>query len=484
MKRIAVPVLFLIAFALASLQLVPAHVGLAQTSGTPSAQEGTEPPAPGETPALGETPQAEPPPPTEEGLLEGIVGPTRTPRPTLSPGRIEENVARLAQRAGFYRAELLGLRATDWINLAISLLFVLAGYLLGTVLIRRVLPPLAKRTASEFDDRLLAAVGAGLRWLIVIWALDYATQRLVFVSVEAKSVLRDAYVVAAMTLLVSMGWKLVGLADAWYRERSKEAGREDELAPVITLLTRVGRILVVIIGVTLLLSYFGVYVTAVFAALGLGGLAFSLAARDTIADAIAGFIVLVDRPFRIGDRIEIQNVGTWGDVIDIGLRTTRIRTRDNRLVIVPNSIIGSSQVVNYSYPDPRYRIQTHVGIAYGTDNDLVEKIIVDAVRQVDGVLPDRPVDALYIEMGESAMIYRVRWWIESYVDTRRMFHRVHKALQRALDDAGIESPFPTQSLDLQVEPETAERIAQAFRPATHDSASEQTGKVQRHQRDR
>jgi len=199
---------------------------------------------------------------------------------------------------------------------------------------------------------------------------------------------------------------------------------------------------------TILLAHFGANTAAVGVALALAGLAISLGARDTIADAIAGFIILVDRPFRIGDRVEIQGDGTWGDVADIGLRTTRIRTRDNRMVILPNSLINGNQVVNYSYPDPRYRIETTVGIAYGTDRGLARQTIVEAVRQVDGVLPDMPVEALYIEMGNSAMVFRVRWWIESYVDTLSMFDRVHDALQDALDAAGIEMPYPTHTLHL------------------------------------
>jgi small conductance mechanosensitive channel len=73
--------------------------------------------------------------------------------------------------------------------------------------------------------------------------------------------------------------------------------------------------------------------------LGLGGFAHSLAARDTIEDMIAGLIILIDQPFRVGDRIEIAGLGTWGDVTTIGMRTTSIRTRDNRMVIVPNSSI-------------------------------------------------------------------------------------------------------------------------------------------------
>ena len=139
---------------------------------------------------------------------------------------------------------------------------------------------------------------------------------------------------------------------------------------------------------------------------------------------------------------------------------------------MPNSVIGANQVINYSYPDPRYRIQTHVGIAYGSDIEVARRIIVDTVRQVEGVLPEEPVDVLYIEMGDSARIFRVRWWIVSYVDTRQVLDRVHTAVERALNEAGIEMPFPTQSISLQLAPETAKLLPQAPErtPTEHSSA--------------
>jgi MscS family membrane protein len=149
--------------------------------------------------------------------------------------------------------------------------------------------------------------------------------------------------------------------------------------------------------------------------------------------------------------------------VEIGLRTTRIRTLDNRMVIVPNSILSKNQVINYTFPDPRYRTQTHVGIAYGTDIEAARRLIVDTVQRLEGVLPDKPVDVLYHEMGDSAMIFRVRWWIESYTDMRRIIDQVHTALQQILDAAGIEMPYPTEAVNVQVEPETAERLARAFR---------------------
>jgi small-conductance mechanosensitive channel len=192
--------------------------------------------------------------------------------------------------------------------------------------------------------------------------------------------------------------------------------------------------------------------------LGIGSLAIALAAQTVLGDTITGFAIMVDRPFRIGDRIEIQDLDTWGDVVDIGLRSSRIRTRDNRMVIVPNSIIGKSLVVNYSYPDTQYRIQVHIGIAYGSDIELARKTMIETVQKVEGVLPDRQVEALFLEFGDSALIFRVRWWLESYVDTRRMFDRVNTALYEALERAGIELPFPQRDLHHKIDPHELEPL--------------------------
>ena len=423
----------------------------------------------GQQTALAQTPEPATTPvpaaaePTATSIVDAVLPATRTPMPTATPDVISEGVERLTEATGLAGETFLGLTIEDWINLAISLVIVLIGYLVGTWLIRKILVRLVRRTATRFDDQFLETFGSDIRWLVTLFALDFATQRLGFIGAEAKSLLSDLYFLLGLVVAVRMALHLISMADTEATKRAAQQGREDELAPVITLLARVGRVVAVLVALTIFLSRLGINVTAFAAALGLGGLAISLAAKDTIADAIAGFIILVDRPFRIGDRIEIQGIDTWGDVVDIGLRTTRIRTRDNRMVIVPNSSIGANQVINYTYPDPRYRIQTHVGIAYGTDIEQARRIIVDTVRQVEGVIQEKPIDALYIEMGDSAMIFRVRWWIESYVDTRHMFDRVHTALQHALDEAGIESPFPTQSLNVRLEGERAEPAPKAPR---------------------
>jgi len=411
----------------------------------------TSEPAPTPTVAQAETPGLETArPPEGEGSKDkdtavGDILVTQTPEPTATPDRVAQEVSRITRASGLARKSFLGLGTNDWINLGISFVYVLIAYAIGSLVTHGVLRWAVGHTSTEFGDALRNAIDPYLRWLVVVLALSFATRRLAFLEAELKAFLTDLYFVLGLVLSFIVVWRLINLAHNWYRERLAQQGRAEELDPVLILFTRASHIGLVVVGLTVLLSHFGINVTSLIAALGIGGLAFSLAAQDTLADAISGFIILADRPYRVGDRIEIQGEGTWGDVVEIGLRTTRIRTRDNRMVIVPNSMIGRNQVVNYTYPDPRYRIETHVKVAYGADIDTVRRTIVGAVRGVEGVLPDKPVDALYIEMGDWAMVFRVRWWIESYVDTRRIYDRVHAALQEALDEAGIEMPYPTQS---------------------------------------
>ncbi|HSR33700.1 MAG TPA: hypothetical protein VLY63_24300, partial [Anaerolineae bacterium] len=127
------------------------------------------------------SPEDASPTPAPTDLLEGVIM-TRAPEPTATPGRIEQQVEEVVEIVGLARATFLGISVVDWINLAISLLYVLAGYLIGTWLIRSILLRVVRRTRTEFDDRILETVVGDVRWLVVILALYLATMRLTFAS--------------------------------------------------------------------------------------------------------------------------------------------------------------------------------------------------------------------------------------------------------------------------------------------------------------
>lgn len=388
-------------------------------------------------------------------IMEGGIIATRTPMPTSTPGLLVVGAEEITTQLGLNQRVFLGLSLDDWLVLLFSALLVLGVYLLATWLVKRVFPRLARRTRTQFDDRLLETSSKEIQWLVLILTFQVVTPRLVFISAEIKSLLMDLYFVLALALIIRLTWHGIELIEEEAHRRLIEQGREVEMAPVLKLVVISGQAVVIIFFGSILLSHFGIEVGGFVAALGIGGLALSLAARDTIADAIAGLIILIDRPFRVGDRIEVHVLETWGDVTKIGLRSTNILTRDNRMVIVPNSTISNNEIVNYSYPDPRYRIQTHISIAYGTSIKTIQSLVIDTLREVEGVMQDHNIDVLYHEMGDSAMIFRIRWWISSYADKRRVMDQVHIALQEAIDGAGLVSPFNTQTIDLQISPESA-----------------------------
>jgi small-conductance mechanosensitive channel len=398
-----------------------------------------------------------PPEGTADDGLAGVVA-SRTPAPTRVAGPVEREVSEITNAAGVADTSLLGLTTADWINLAVSVLTVLLTLVLSGPVLKRVLQRAVKTTSTEFDDRIVKSIVPPVRWLVVLFVVEFSALRLDFISIGLRRFLQDVFFVLYATVVGIIIWKLLDLAIEHYTEQVTPTEDADKIETLLPLARRIAQVAIILICFSVVLEHFGIPITAAATSLGIAGLAFSLAAHDTLADAISGFVIMLDRPFRVGDRIEIQGLSTWGDVVEIGTRTTRIRTRDNRLVIVPNSIISKNQVVNYSYPDPLYRVQIEIGIGYGADIEAVRRIIRDAVRKVEGVLPDKPVDALFLEFGEPVMIFRVRWWIDSYIDTRRMFDSVNEALYEALAAAGIDMPFTDDDVSIKFNDQDLDRL--------------------------
>ncbi|AAM06020.1 TPA: mechanosensitive ion channel [Methanosarcina acetivorans] len=139
----------------------------------------------------------------------------------------------------------------------------------------------------------------------------------------------------------------------------------------------------------MLFEHFGITGTALTASLtvpDIGGIVIGFAAQAALADIITGIVLLIDRPFRIGDRIRIEKLDTRGDVIEIGWRSTHILTRDNRLVVIPNSIIGVDLVTNYSIPCRMFRVEIDVAVSYGPDIEYVRNLIIEAMKQESWIM--------------------------------------------------------------------------------------------------
>jgi MscS family membrane protein len=333
------------------------------------------------------------------------------------------------------------LTSDQWLDIGISAAMIAIVILVGRWVIKwvivRGIRAIVGKTETELDDAILKAAIGPLHWLIITLALDFGIRRLTFLPSAWEGNLEIFFYIAYFIIGTVFTLRLITGVMDWY---GKSIDKEKDMNLVSQMLPFIRRVAMIVIAVIALITILNQFtdVSALLATLGVGSLAIALAAQSSLQDLFNGFLIMFDRPYLIGDRIEVQELDTWGDVIDIGLRSTRIRTRDNRFVIVPNSIMGKNMVVNYSRPDTQYRNQIEIEVAYGSDVELVRKTIIEAVKKVEGVLQDRRIEALFLNFSTAGMVFRVRWWLDSYYDTRRMFDRVNTAIYSAFNEVGIE----------------------------------------------
>jgi small-conductance mechanosensitive channel len=364
--------------------------------------------------------------------------------------------------------EFLGFDATQWTQIGISALLIigagLASRLLLGLILDRTLGRAFGRAGATIRKTIYPALRSTLNLIAVLVAVNVTlTQLTDLLSGDLRATLDNLLFVAYVIVGLVFATRLLSGFVAWYSQEiapKTETELDEQLVP---FLRRIGMIGVVAIALIILLSHFEIDVSGMVATLGIGSLAIALAAQASLADTISGFVIMVDRPYRIEDRIEILDLDTWGDVTDIGLRSTRIRTRDNRMVIVPNSVMAKSLIVNYSYPDTQYRIQIELGIEYGADIEVARQTMIDAIQGVEGVLQDKKVEALFLEFGDSALVFRLRWWLESYIDTRRMFDRVNSAVYNALAEAGIEIPMTQREIHHKIDRDQTKQLMEVVR---------------------
>jgi MscS family membrane protein len=212
---------------------------------------------------------------------------------------------------------------------------------------------------------------------------------------------------------------------------------------------------VVLVGaIFLFLSFWKINITPLLASAGIAGVAVALAAKETLSNFFGGVTVLLDQPYRVGDYI-ILDSGERGEVAEIGLRSTRIVTRDDVQVSIPNSVITNTKVINESAPVPRFRVRIKVGVAYGTDVDQVEEVLLSVAGDNPLVVTKPEPRVRFRIFGDSSLNFELLCWAHRPHDKGRIIHQLNRAIYKAFDQAGIVIPFPQR--DVYVHSQIAER---------------------------
>ncbi len=306
------------------------------------------------------------------------------------------------------------------------------------------MPLVTSKTTTELDDRIVGRVKKPLHYLIFFTGLYIAYRRLPIEGTISR-VIDGAIYVVGVSVAVYLVYSLVDEILRWYGEKlagETESRLDKEFLP---LLEKVLAIFVFLGGVIAVLRHFNQDIYSLVTALGVGSLAIGLAAKDTLANMISGFTIMVDRPFRPGDRIEL-NSGEIGDVLEIGIRSTKIKTFYNTILVVPNNDLVNTRVLNHSYPDSQVNGRIEVGVAYGTDVERAKAVLVEAALAVEEVLRDPEPKAFFTRFGDSSLNLLLIFWVDSYTIRFATQDRINIEIDRRFKEAGIEIPFPIRTI--------------------------------------
>ena len=232
------------------------------------------------------------------------------------------------------------------------------------------------------------------------------------VSAKTQDRLDTALFVVAVAIVAVAVVRAYRIFLGWYAARPHLAGTElaREFSPLFGML---GTVFVAVLAVITILQHFGVNVASLIVSLGVGSLAVGLAAQDTLANMFAGFTLMLDRPFRVGDRIQLAS-GEMGDVEEIGMRATNIKTPDDTILVVPNSLLVKERLVNLSRPTRHLTTKVEVGVAYGSDAARVKAALREAALSSPLVDRSREPVVQLARFGEFAVHFVVVFWASDY----------------------------------------------------------------------
>ncbi|WP_380675598.1 mechanosensitive ion channel family protein [Salinigranum sp. GCM10025319] len=303
---------------------------------------------------------------------------------------------------------------------------------------------LVRRTDTEFDNIVVRNV----RWPLVI-SVALAG---IYVLTRTPAVVESTLVTAEQldtffgkpsvaVVIVVWAWALNNLVNEGVEE-VKERGDRFDFAPVFS---NVWTLVVAVGTVAGLLRLYDIDITPLLGAAGVAGIAVGFAAKDTVANFFGGIALYFDDTYKLGDYIVLDS-GEAGTVVEVGIRSTTLLTRDEVLVTVPNSALNAAKIVNESAPQRRRRIRVPISVAYGTDVDAFEELVVE-IAEAQSLVLDSPKPRMrFRRFGDSALEYELLCWVASPTRRARATHELNREIYKRLTERGIEIPYPKRDL--------------------------------------
>ena len=338
---------------------------------------------------------------------------------------------------------------TILINPYFKAIFAFAIFFLGAKLIYSfltyVLIKWTKKTPTQLDDIVLSKINAPVFYLILLYGITTAINFLpvptLFKSVSSKVIISITLIICGYLATFFLNL----LIKTWLNKTRKIIGKRRQ-KDLLAISRKVLNFIIFILLVIFVLSVWGVKVTALVASLGIAGIVVGLALQTTLANIFGGIFLIADGSFKIGDFIQLET-GEMGEIIDVGLRSTRIKSFDEgNEIIIPNSILMNSKIINYGRPQIYLKKRIKVGVAYGSDVNKVKQILLNCTEKIEEILKNPAPQVYFMEMADFSLNFEVVFWINNYKHRLEVQDKFISLSYQELQTQGIQIPFPTRTI--------------------------------------
>jgi small-conductance mechanosensitive channel len=331
-------------------------------------------------------------------------------------------------------------------DVVLVLLIWLGAAIVARVVMLRAVASLARRTRIRIDSDIIDAVRSPVFWTLVFIGVVLAHRAWRRPPPEETTVLGQVLLTLAIWLWMKALMRVSDIIlDALARRAHAHKWIERRSLPLYEI---TAKLVVVGVAVYAIMTAWRIDVSAWLASAGIVGIAVGFAARDTLANLFAGIFILADAPYKLGDFIVLDS-GERGRVTDIGIRSTRLLTRDDIEITLPNAVIANAKITNETGgPYKKTRVRVTVGVAYGSDIDDVREVLGGVLADCPDIEEYPQPQVRFREMGDSALVFEVRGWVAEPVFVGRTIDELNTAIYKRFAETGIEIPFPQRVVHL------------------------------------
>lgn len=322
-------------------------------------------------------------------------------------------------------------------------LFIILAFLIK-IFFTKFLHKLVKGTKTEIDDKIIETAKGPLLMLIITLGIFFAGRVLGYHHYVND--LYDKFFLTFMSIfLFGIIFKIVLIIAHGIKETVHGKSVKIFDGKVFPFFEKSLKLIFSIAYLFFLFKIWNINLTPLLASAGVLGLAMAFAAQDTVANVFGGISLFADRTYEIGDFIIIDDQHR-GEIIDIGLRSTKLKTRDDVLIVVPNSVMANSKVINESGIHPKLRVRIDVDVVYGSDLDKVEKVLMDLAKKSDYVEQQPEPRVRFRAFKDFSVNLQLLFWIKKPVYKGRYTSHMIKDIHKRFFKEGIDFPFPTQDI--------------------------------------